>query len=39
MRLEIVTPATDDPASFALSPKGREIVFVGDRGGRVARGY
>jgi Tol biopolymer transport system component len=27
-RLDIVTPATDDPASFALSPDGRQIVFV-----------
>jgi eukaryotic-like serine/threonine-protein kinase len=25
---DIVTPATDDPASFALSPDGRQIVFV-----------
>ncbi len=27
-RLDIVTPATDDPALFALSPDGRQIVFV-----------
>jgi eukaryotic-like serine/threonine-protein kinase len=27
-RLDIVTPATDDPESFALSPDGRQIVFV-----------
>ena len=27
-RTEIVTPTTDDPASFALSPDGRQIVFV-----------
>jgi Tol biopolymer transport system component len=27
-RLDIVTPATDDPASFALSPDGRQIVFA-----------
>jgi eukaryotic-like serine/threonine-protein kinase len=27
-RLDIVTAATDDPASFALSPDGRQIVFV-----------
>ena len=27
-RVEIVTPATDQPASFALSPDGRQIVFV-----------
>jgi Tol biopolymer transport system component len=28
MRLEIVTPATTEPTSFALSPDGRQIVFV-----------
>jgi serine/threonine protein kinase/Tol biopolymer transport system component len=27
-RLEIVTPATDSPTSFALSPDGRQVVFV-----------
>ncbi|MEQ1757201.1 MAG: protein kinase [Vicinamibacterales bacterium] len=27
-RLDIVTPATNDPASFALSPDGRAVVFV-----------
>jgi len=27
-RTEIVTPATDQPASFALSPDGRQVVFV-----------
>jgi Tol biopolymer transport system component len=27
MRTDIVTAATDDPASFALSPDGRHIVF------------
>jgi len=27
-RLDIVTPATSDPASFALSPDGQQIVFV-----------
>ena len=27
-RAEIVTPATDDPTIFALSPDGRQIVFV-----------
>jgi Tol biopolymer transport system component len=27
-RLDIVTPATVQPASFALSPDGRQIVFV-----------
>ena len=31
-RSEIVTPATDDPTSFALSPDGRQIVFVASRG-------
>jgi Tol biopolymer transport system component len=28
MRTEIVTPATDNPASFALSPDGQSIVFA-----------
>ena len=28
MRTEIVTPSTADPLSFALSPDGRQIVFV-----------
>ena len=27
-RVDIVTPATDQPTSFALSPDGRQIVFV-----------
>jgi serine/threonine protein kinase/Tol biopolymer transport system component len=27
-RTEIVTPATNDPSSFALSPDGRQLVFV-----------
>jgi Tol biopolymer transport system component len=27
-RLDIVTPPTDQPTSFALSPDGRQIVFV-----------
>ncbi len=27
-RVDIVTPATDQPESFALSPDGRQIVFV-----------
>jgi Tol biopolymer transport system component len=33
-RLDIVTPRTDQPVSFALSPDGRQIVFVafGERG-------
>jgi len=33
MRVEIVTPATTDPISFALSPDGRQIVFVASGGG------
>lgn len=28
LRLEITTPATTDPASFAIAPDGRRIVFV-----------
>ena len=28
-RLDITTSATDDPASFAISPDGRQLVFVG----------
>jgi Tol biopolymer transport system component len=28
MRTEIVTPATTDPISFAISPNGRRLVFV-----------
>jgi Tol biopolymer transport system component len=27
-RVDIVTPATDDPGSFALSPDGRQIAYV-----------
>ena len=36
-RTEIVTPATDQPMSFALSPDGRQIVFVasGDGASRL----
>jgi Tol biopolymer transport system component/tRNA A-37 threonylcarbamoyl transferase component Bud32 len=36
-RVDIVTPATTDPASFALSPDGRQIVFVaaGDGASRL----
>ena len=36
-RVEIVTPATDHPTSFALSPDGRQIVFVasGDGASRL----
>ncbi len=29
MRLEITTPATVDPTSFAISPDGRQLVYVG----------
>jgi eukaryotic-like serine/threonine-protein kinase len=32
-RTEIVTPATEDPISFALSPDGRQIVFAASGGG------
>ena len=33
-RLDVVTPSTSDPYSFALSPDGRKLVFVanGDKG-------
>ena len=36
-RLDIVTQATEQPTSFALSPDGRQIVFVasGDGGSRL----
>ena len=36
-RVDIVTPATADPISFALSPDGRQIVFVasGDGASRL----
>ena len=36
-RTDIVTPATNDPISFALSPDGRQIVFVasGDGASRL----
>jgi Tol biopolymer transport system component len=30
MRVDIVTPPTSDPASFALSPDGRFLAFVGE---------
>jgi Tol biopolymer transport system component len=33
-RLDLVTPETTDPFSFALSPDGRQIVFVATEGGR-----
>ncbi|HEY6989275.1 MAG TPA: protein kinase, partial [Bryobacteraceae bacterium] len=32
-RVDIVTPATSSPASFALSPDGRRVVYVGSTGG------
>jgi len=32
-RLHVVTPATSDLRSFALSPDGRQIVFAADGGG------
>lgn len=34
MRLEISTPATSDPASFALSPDGKRLVFVASGDGQ-----
>jgi WD40 repeat protein len=36
-RVELVTPATTDPVSFALSPDGRQLVFVasGDGASRL----
>jgi hypothetical protein len=34
-RTDIVTPATDDPASFALSPDGRQIVFAASGDGTL----
>jgi len=30
MRLDVVTPPTTSPASFALSPDGRQLAFVAD---------
>ena len=35
MRLEITTPPTTDPVSFAISPDGRTIVFVATSEGRA----
>ena len=32
-RLDISTPPTDDPTSFAISPDGRQLVFVASAGG------
>jgi hypothetical protein len=34
MRLDIVTPWTTDPLSFALSPDGRQIVFAASEDGQ-----
>jgi Tol biopolymer transport system component len=34
-RLELVTPATDSPMSFALSPDGRQIVFTASADGET----
>src|SRR5262245_3712241 len=33
MRVDIATPATPDPCSFAMSPDGRRLVFVSSGGG------
>jgi serine/threonine protein kinase len=33
MRVEIVTPPTPDPISFAISPDGRRLAFVASGGG------
>ena len=37
LRLDVTTPQTSDPTSFALSPDGRQIVFVaaGDGGSKL----
>jgi eukaryotic-like serine/threonine-protein kinase len=32
-RLDIVTPTTEDPMSFALSPDGRQLAYVASAGG------
>jgi serine/threonine protein kinase/Tol biopolymer transport system component len=34
LRLEINTPATDDPLSFAISPDGRKLVFAARSAGQ-----
>ena len=34
MRLDVVTPDTDSPTSFAVSPDGQQIVFVASSDGR-----
>ena len=33
LRLDVTTPQTSDPTSFALSPDGRQVVFVADGAG------
>jgi len=33
LRLDITTPPTDDPTSFAISPDGRFVVFLAAEGG------
>jgi len=35
MRVDITTPSTDAPTSFAISPDGRRLVFVAYDGGRA----
>jgi Tol biopolymer transport system component len=37
LRLDVTTPQTNDPTSFALSPDGRQVVFVaaGDSGSQL----
>ena len=35
MRVDITTPATDAPTSFAISPNGRSLVFVAYDEGRA----
>jgi serine/threonine protein kinase/Tol biopolymer transport system component len=37
LRLDVTTPQTSDPTSFALSPDGRQVVFVaaGDSGSQL----
>ena len=34
MRVDIVTPPTSDPVSFAISPDGRRLVFVASGDGQ-----
>ena len=37
VRLEMTTPPTDDPVSFAISPDGRQFVFVANVDGGAPR--